>query len=793
MKKFLKRGLSLVLALVMVAGLLPVTAFAAVDSSGKPTDLNNTLVLSIYTPEGSFPGEPAMHGSDDYISFNSKFSTTSASGKFKDNATTELKTEILADMVQGTSNGNNTVWGVFSADGLKEKYFKTDASIIQPANEAKIIREIKDKAVKGMSDEEILQEYEIIWYVIKLQHSPGSGWWSRATTEWHIDGIIREKREELISINYYGNGNTEGSAPDGVTNHIAGSDYTVLGSTNMKKKINGVYVDFLGWSAKADGTGDEAGFYQPGEVIKPTQSISLYAMWDTFTQYTATVNTYLDGVLTDASDIHDADRDLYLSTDEEHYYQLTRSSEGVYTVKITGNGKFHLYHKNADGTYTQIGTHQLTIYNQNGSLDVHHYSVTYDANGGEFADGTDTYTVSVAFDSDITAPADPTREGYDFVGWDNLVGTMDEEGMTFTAIWTETVDGYTVTYVVQGETYAAFDVTLNADLEVPASPDLAGWKFLGWEYSETGFVYNDDDEDTTNDFAGFKMPAKDITFTAVLERSSATVSFYDYEDLQASPWKTDVAVEASTAEVNFGETIVFPENNTAIQSAYWTFLGWSTTEGGEVIDTTNIIMDEGVSTTYYAVYEKVAIKLMPAAGSTTVIERNGEIESYNEGDSVSTEAVEVEDGETFDEYIIYGLKTALSKSAFESTWIEVQGDGYVVTTTANGARVGTGTLVEVYDRNGTDDDSDDILVEQFYVVIFGDIDGNSRYSTNDDILLSEEVGSPTWSATATRVYYMFRAANLDGNRRITINDSVLLSEVVGGGAVVDQVTGLLMD
>ena len=56
MRKIWKKGLSLVLVMVMVIGLLPVTAFAAVDATGKPTDLNNTLVLSIYTPEGSFPG-----------------------------------------------------------------------------------------------------------------------------------------------------------------------------------------------------------------------------------------------------------------------------------------------------------------------------------------------------------------------------------------------------------------------------------------------------------------------------------------------------------------------------------------------------------------------------------------------------------------------------------------------------------------------------------------------------------------------------------------------------------------
>lgn len=447
MKKILKRGLSLVLALVIVTGLLPITAFAAVDSSGKPTDLKNTLVLSIYTPEGSFPGEPAMHGSEDYISFNSKFKQTSASGQFKSSAVGELKTSVLDDLVQGASSGNNTVWGVFSAEGLKEKYFESDASIIQPTNEAKIIRAVKGLG-NSVSDEDVLDQYEIIWYVIKLQHSPGSWFWSQGTTEWHIDGLIREKSEELISINYYGNGNTEGAAPDGITNHIAGDDYIVLGSPNMKKKINGVYVDFLGWSAKADGTGDEAGFYQPGEVINPEESISLYAMWDTFTQYTATVRTYLDDVLVDADTIHGHTRDLYLSTDEEHYYQLTRESEGVYTDKITGNGKFHLYSKNADGTYTQIGTHQLTIYNQNGSLDVRHYSVTYDPNGGEFAanPGKQAYMDEMAVNA-VTAI--PTKEGYRFLGWKDGSGKLIQPGeeitasidkaITLTAQWEKTV------------------------------------------------------------------------------------------------------------------------------------------------------------------------------------------------------------------------------------------------------------------------------------------------------------------------------------------------------------------
>ena len=162
MKKILKKGLSLVLALVMVAGLLPVTAFAAVDSSGKPTDLNNTLVLSIYTGEG-FPGEPAVYGTGDYRNINSNFAVQSGA-TFASSASGQLIWEkVNEDIVQGASSGSTSVWGVYDANGTKD-YFKEGATIINRENEIDMIR-----AVKGISEAEA-QNYEIIWYVIKLQH-----------------------------------------------------------------------------------------------------------------------------------------------------------------------------------------------------------------------------------------------------------------------------------------------------------------------------------------------------------------------------------------------------------------------------------------------------------------------------------------------------------------------------------------------------------------------------------------------------------------------------------------------
>ena len=567
MKSMLKRGLSAFLALIMVVGLLPVTAFAAVDSSGKPTDLKNKLVLSIYTTEGTFPGEPATHSSSEYISFNSNFAETSASGQFKSSAESELSPSILEPgvLTEGAASGNNKVWGVFSAEGL-DQYFLPDASIIKPESESKIIQ-----AIKNCSAAEA-EQYEIIWYVIKLQHSPGSYWWSSGTTEWHIDGLIKERSTQYVAINYYGNGNTTGSAPDGVTNHEAGEPYTILGS-NMTKKINGVDVDFLGWSATPDGSGE---FYPAGAVINPTENISLYAMWNTTTQYTATVNTYLDGVLTDEDEIHGSDRDLYLSTDEEHYYQLTRNGEGVYSAKITGNGKFHLYNK-VGNNYIQVGDRQLTIYNQNGSMDVYHYNVSYDANGGAFVNAPAAQVYY--YGNSVTAIEDtPTREGYRFMGWQDANGNLIQPGaevtasitapITLTAKWEKTVN-VTVNVTINHEGGDGYDqapekdhVTLTvaskADKDTPYLEVGEALKLT--KTSHSGFLYSVDGNVTK--YEGYTlsdMPGGTAEYTVVTSKSGYETNVKHRQDNNGD-WIIDVEMTYKPSNFDLYFTVEVDES-----------------------------------------------------------------------------------------------------------------------------------------------------------------------------------------------------------------------------------------
>lgn len=513
MTKYWKKGLILFLALFMVFGMLPLTVFASVDRwTGMPLDVKDDLVLSIYTPEGKFPGEPAVYGTEKYKNFNHRFAVESGA-VFKSSAADELNWDkIKADIVKGTPNGGTQVWGVYDAAGTKD-YFLEDASIIQPENEAKIIRAIKTD-VADQSDEEVLKKYEVIWYVIKLQHSSGR----YGVTEWHIDGVVKERAK--ISINYYGNGNTSGNAPLGVTDHIPGDPYTILDKNNMKKEVQvggkTVSVDFLGWSAKADGTGAEIGFYQPGVVINPTENISLYAMWDTLTVYTATVNTYLDGVLTDDTDIHGTARELYLSKDGNEYIKLDRSEEGVYSTKIIGNGKFLLYNKNVDGTYTQVSDQQLVIYNSNNSMDVHHYSVysvvtmASPAEGGKTS-GDGIYTKGTS----VTVKAE-NNPGYKFVGWyEGETEVSKDKSYNFTVHADRTLTAkfelidYTVVTIADPEnggtttgdgTYAAgTSVTVKA----VASDD---YRFDGWY--ENGVKVSVAEEYTLDVIGDYTLTAK---------------------------------------------------------------------------------------------------------------------------------------------------------------------------------------------------------------------------------------------------------------------------------------------
>ena len=124
--------------------------------------------------------------------------------------------------------------------------------------------------------------------------------------------------------------------------------------------------------------------------------------------------------------------------------------------------------------------------------EINQYAITFDTNGGsEIAPITQDYGTA------ITAPADPTRKGYTFKGWDKEIPkTMPAENITVKAQWE--INQYTITFDSNGGSEIA-PITQNYGTKItaPADPTRKGYTFKGWdkEIPET-------------------MPAENITITA---------------------------------------------------------------------------------------------------------------------------------------------------------------------------------------------------------------------------------------------------------------------------------------
>ncbi len=144
--------------------------------------------------------------------------------------------------------------------------------------------------------------------------------------------------------------------------------------------------------------------------------------------YRATVNFYTDNKLADTLEHYKISGNLYLKEKNgDEYISLTKSEKGKYTADVA-NGIYYIYYKN--GSHTRFGDYQLTIDNRNNELNIHTYSLRYDANSGKF-DGIGG--VYQAGDSVYVTKTVPTREGYSFLYWKDAEGNNYRPGQLLTA------------------------------------------------------------------------------------------------------------------------------------------------------------------------------------------------------------------------------------------------------------------------------------------------------------------------------------------------------------------------
>ena len=121
------------------------------------------------------------------------------------------------------------------------------------------------------------------------------------------------------------------------------------------------------------------------------------------------------------------------------------------------------------GVVTADGALTLTLkYSRNS------YSLTYTVDGAQYGEKK-----IYKFGEAVTAIEAPSKTGYSFSGWNGVPSTMPANDVTVTS--TFTVNSYKLTFMSDGKVYDEKTYDFGADVTAPAEPTKTGYTFAGWD------------------------------------------------------------------------------------------------------------------------------------------------------------------------------------------------------------------------------------------------------------------------------------------------------------------------
>ena len=295
-----------------------------------------------------------------------------------------------------------------------------------------------------------------------------------------------------------------------------GSTFTAPASDGLTRPDGNTDSYFM-W---LDGNGNS---YEPGGSV-PADVTELTVQW-TAPTYAVTLNTN-GGTIADGKDVtgYTYGVGATLPTD------VTRTG---YTFK----GWYD--NENLTGSpVTAIGGAETGNKEYWAKWEINQYTITFDTNGG-----SEIAPITQDYGTEITVPADPTRKGYTFKGWDKEIPeTMPADNITVKAQWE--INQYTITFDTNGGSeIAPITQDYGTEITAPDNPTRKGYTFKGWdkEIPET-------------------MPAENITVKAQWETNQYTIAF-----------DTNGGSEIAPITQDYGTEITAPDNPT--RKGY-TFKGW---------------------------------------------------------------------------------------------------------------------------------------------------------------------------------------------------------------------------
>ena len=312
------------------------------------------------------------------------------------------------------------------------------------------------------------------------------------------------------------NGGKLGGSSDAI--HIIvknGSAFTAPASGGLTRPDGntGSYFMWLG----SNGTSYAPGASVPADVTKltvqwtaPTYTVTLNAGDGTINNGNVTEYTYGVGATLPT----DVTRTGYTFKGWYDNENLTGSPVTAIGDTETGNKEYW--------AKWEINQYTITVKPENGKADI---------------------TITQDYGTPITAPADPTREGYTFTGWDrDIPAIMPAENVTVTAKWV--VNQYTITFdTAGGSAVASITQNYGTAITAPANPTREGYTFIGWDKAIPA-----------------TMPAENMIITAKWKVNQYTITFDSNGGSEIAPITQD-----------YGTAITAPANPT--REGY-TFIGW---------------------------------------------------------------------------------------------------------------------------------------------------------------------------------------------------------------------------
>ena len=269
--------------------------------------------------------------------------------------------------------------------------------------------------------------------------------------------------------------------------------------------------------------------------------------------------------------------------------------------------------------------------------------ILYVANGGKFFDGNETMQGVTDTDGFARLPLQPTREGYDFLGW-----SYDRDGndpvdftqaivagsghATVYAQWKQNNEK-AVLYVANGGVFADGNVAMegvtdsNGVARQPLAPTREGYTFTGWTYDAAG--------------------TEPVDFTKPVQGGGQHVTFY-------AQWAELANNEKDVLYVANGG--VFADGNEVLQGVTdgdgvarqpltptregYTFAGWTyDREGTDPVDFSKPLVGGGDHATLYAQWNAVeednSIDVLYVANGGTFFDGSDALQGVTDGDGVA--------------------------------------------------------------------------------------------------------------------------------------------------------------